>query len=220
MARPRTQVAAIDGKTVRRLADRANGKSPIHVAGAWATANGVALGQVKTDDRSNEITAIQESRKTFEIKGCVVTIEGMGYRKNTARETVKQGADYVSAVMKNRTQLWEDIAGAFEYGEAALERGVFQDREQRTRARRAPTPLGDVRPVCDQTRERLGDWENMNGVAMTESTRWANGATTVHRRRFMAKLVLRKPAPQSRRTNARESSRSKPSVLRSAGVSI
>ena len=180
MARPRTQVAAIDGKTIRRLADRANGKSPIHMAGAWAIANGVALGQVKTDDRSCGITTITESRKTFEIKGCVVTIDCMGYRKNTARETVKQGADYIPAVKKNRPQLWEYIAGAFEYGErtrlATLERGVFQDREQRTRARRAPTPLGDVRPVCDQTRERPGDWENMNGVAMTESTRWANGA--------------------------------------------
>ena len=53
-----------------------------------------------------------------------MTIEGMGYRKNTARETVKQGADYVPAVMKNRTQLWEDIVGAFEYGEATLEHGV------------------------------------------------------------------------------------------------
>ena len=138
VARPRTQVAAIDDKTVRRFEDRANGKSPIHVAGAWATANGVALGQVKTDDRS------------------VVTIEGMDCRKNTAREIVKQGADYVPAVKKNRTQPWEDIVGAFEYGEATLEHGVFQDREQRTRARRAPTPLGDIRPVCGQTRERPG----------------------------------------------------------------
>ena len=52
------QVAAIDGKTVRRSADKAKGKSPIHMVNEWATANGVALGQVKTDDRSNDITAI------------------------------------------------------------------------------------------------------------------------------------------------------------------
>ena len=51
------QVAAIDGKTVRRSADKANGESHIHMAGAWATANVAALEQVKTDDRSNEITA-------------------------------------------------------------------------------------------------------------------------------------------------------------------
>ena len=62
---------AIDGKTVRRSADKANGKSPIHMVSAWATANGVALGQVKTHERSNEITAIPELLKTLEIKGCI-----------------------------------------------------------------------------------------------------------------------------------------------------
>ena len=62
------QVVAIDGKTVRRSADKANGKSPIHMAGAWATANGVALGQVKTDDRSNEITAYPNSSRRLKSK--------------------------------------------------------------------------------------------------------------------------------------------------------
>ena len=79
------QVAAIDGKTVRRSADKANGKSPIHMAGAWATANGAALGKVKTDDHSNETTAIPKLLKTLEIKGCVVTIDAMGRRKKVAR---------------------------------------------------------------------------------------------------------------------------------------
>ena len=71
----------IDGKTVRRSAYKANGESPIHIAGAWATSNGVALGQVKTHDRSNETTTILELLKTLEIKGCIVTIDAMGCRK-------------------------------------------------------------------------------------------------------------------------------------------
>ena len=111
------QVAAIDGKTVRRSADKANGESPIHMAGAWATANVAALEQVKTDDRSNETTAIPKLLKTLEVKGCVVTIDAMGHRKKIARRVVKQGADCVLAVKKNQRQLWDDTAGAFEYGE-------------------------------------------------------------------------------------------------------
>ena len=111
------QVAAIDGKTVRRSADKANGESPIHMVSAWATANGVALGQVKTGYRSNETTAIPKLLKTLEVKGCVVTIDAMGRRKKIARRVVKQGADCVLAVKKNQRQLWDDTAGAFEYGE-------------------------------------------------------------------------------------------------------
>ena len=122
------QVVAIDGKTAGRSADKANGESPIYMAGAWGTANGVTLGQVKTDDHSNEITAIPELLKTLEIKGCVATIDAMDCRKKIARETVKQGADYVSAVNKNQPQLW-DAAAAYEYGErtrfSTMKRDVF-----------------------------------------------------------------------------------------------
>ena len=96
------QVVAIDGKTVRRSADRANVKYPIHMAVAWATANGAALGQVKTDDYSNDTTAIPKLIKTLEIKGGVVTIDAMDRRKKIARQVVKQGANYVLAVKKNR----------------------------------------------------------------------------------------------------------------------
>ena len=152
------QVVAIDGKTVRRSADKAKGESPIHMAGAWATANGVALGQVKTDAHSNEITAIPKLLKMLEIKGCTVTIDAMGYRKKIARQVVKQGADCVLAVKKNQPQLWDDVAGAFEYGErtrfASIEHDVFETVNKghgRVERRRR---LGDVRPVGDRTRER------------------------------------------------------------------
>ena len=132
------QGAAIDGKTVRRSADKANGESPIHMVSAWATANGVELGRVKTHERSNEITAIPKLLKTLEIKGCTVTIDAMGCQKKIARRIVKQGADCVLAVKKNQPQLWDDIAGAFEYGErtrfAPMEHDVFETVKRDTGA--------------------------------------------------------------------------------------
>ena len=186
------QVAAIDCKTVRRSADKANGKSPIHMAGPWATANGVALGQVKADAHSNEITAIPKPIKTLEVKGCVVTIDAMGCRKKIARRIVKQGADCVWAVKKNQPQLWDDIVAAFEYGErtrfATIKHDVFETvnkghgRVERRRCWATSAPS-----VVEHANDR-GEWANMNGVAMIESTRRADGKTSVHRRRFITSL--------------------------------
>ena len=139
------------------------------MAGAWATDNGVALGQVKTDAHSNEITAIPKLLKMLEIKGCVVTIDAMGCHKKIARQVVKQGADYVLAVKKNQPQLWDDIVGAFEYGErtrfSTMEHDVFETVnkghgrfERRCRATSAPSVVGHAND--------RGEWADMNRVAM------------------------------------------------------
>ena len=72
------QVVAIDGKTVRRSYDRRSGKAAIHMVSAWATRNHVVLGQLKTEEKSNEITAIPELLRLLEVSGCLVTIDAMG----------------------------------------------------------------------------------------------------------------------------------------------
>jgi hypothetical protein len=72
------QVVSIDGKTVRRSHDRFIGKSAIHMVSAWASANQLVLGQIKLDERSNEIVAIPELLKVLEVAGCIVTIDAIG----------------------------------------------------------------------------------------------------------------------------------------------
>lgn len=72
------EVVAIDGKTVRRSLDKASGKSAIHRVSAWAQQNSWVLGQVKVDDKSNEITAIPKLLKQLDLTGTVVTIDAMG----------------------------------------------------------------------------------------------------------------------------------------------
>src|SRR6478609_2548609 len=79
------QVIAIDGKTLRRSFDRAEGKSAPHMVHAWAVANHLLLGQVAVDEKSNEITAIPVLRKALEISGAIVTIDAMGCQKDIAR---------------------------------------------------------------------------------------------------------------------------------------
>jgi len=103
------QVIAIDGKTLRRSHDKTNGKSAIHMVSAWASANGMVLGQVKTDEKSNEITAIPELIKTLEIQGCIITIDAMGCQKSISKTIIDKGADYVLALKENQGTLHDNV---------------------------------------------------------------------------------------------------------------
>jgi len=79
------EIVAIDGKTLRRSHDRSNKTAAIHMVSAWACENGLVLGQLKTEEKSNEITAIPKLLKLLELKGCIVTIDAMGCQKEIAK---------------------------------------------------------------------------------------------------------------------------------------
>lgn len=72
------QIVSIDGKTLRRSHDRAKGKEALHLVSARAQANHLLLGQVKTEDKSNEIEAIPRLLEILDLKGCIVTMDAMG----------------------------------------------------------------------------------------------------------------------------------------------
>lgn len=108
------EVVAIDGKCLRRSHDRSSGKAAIHMVSAWASRNRVSIGQVKTDEKSNEITAIPELLRLLELKGCIVTIDAMGCQTKIASAIVDKGADYVLALKDNQGNLSEDVKQHFE----------------------------------------------------------------------------------------------------------
>jgi predicted transposase YbfD/YdcC len=118
------QVVAIDGKTVRRSHDRTIGKEAIHMVNAWAHHNGIALGQVKTEEKSNEITAIPELLEVLDVSGCIVTIDAMGCQKKIAQSIRDQGADYFLRVKDNQEHLHQMIKTWFDYGEKTQFRGM------------------------------------------------------------------------------------------------
>ena len=107
------QVIAIDGKTLRGSFDAASSKAAIHMVSAWATANHIALGQVVTDEKSNEITAIPRLLELLEIKGCLVTIDAMGCQREIAQQIVEREGDYVLAVKGNQPKLHAAIKEFF-----------------------------------------------------------------------------------------------------------
>ena len=100
------EVVAIDGKAVRRSHDGNSCKQAIHLVSPWASANTLTLGQVKTQEKSNEITAIPQLLQLLDLHGCIVTIDAMGCQKDIAQGVVNQGADYVVALKENQGQLY------------------------------------------------------------------------------------------------------------------
>jgi predicted transposase YbfD/YdcC len=104
---------AIDGKTMRRSHDRIRGLGPLHLVSAWASEHGLALGQVATEEKSNEITAIPELIDRIDVKGAIVTIDAMGCQREIAQRIVDAKGDYVFAVKDNQPKLHEAIKDLF-----------------------------------------------------------------------------------------------------------
>ena len=92
------EIVAIDGKTLRRTFDRASNQGPLHLITAFATETGIVLGQKKTEEKSNEITAIPELIRQLDLRGCIITIDAMGCQKEIAKEIRLAEADYVLAL--------------------------------------------------------------------------------------------------------------------------
>ena len=98
-------VFAVDGKTLRRSHDNRNGLGALHSVSLWASEYGLSMGQVSTDEKSNEITAIPELLRLVDIRGAIITIDAMGTQKTIAKQIVTAKADYVLALKGNQGKL-------------------------------------------------------------------------------------------------------------------
>ena len=106
------EIIAIDGKTARRSYDKTI--NPLHMVSAWAAENNLVLGQVKTEEKSNEITAIPKLLDMLDINGCIVTIDAMGCQKDIAKKIIDKKADYVLALKGNQGKIHKEVKEIFE----------------------------------------------------------------------------------------------------------
>ncbi len=118
---------AIDGKTLRRSHDRRAGKAAIHMVSAWASEYGLVLGQVKTEEKSNEITAIPELLNALYVKGCLVTIDAMGCQKAIAKQIIDQEGDYLLALKGNQSKLADEVQAVFSAADGVGYKGYVVD---------------------------------------------------------------------------------------------
>ena len=105
---------AIDGKTLRRAIQNGEEKSALHVITAWASENGLVLGQMKSEGKRNEIRTIPKLLELLKIRGCIVSLDAMGCQTEIAGKITEKGADYVLAVKKNQETLYEQVRTTFE----------------------------------------------------------------------------------------------------------
>lgn len=182
-------VIAIDGKTVRRSHDRRHDRGPLHLVRAWATEAGLALGQVATEVKSNEIVAIPELLGYLELSGAIVTIDAMGCQRGIAEQIVAQGGDYVLAVKANQPGLHEGMMDFFETALANDLRGVAHSYYEQT-----DSGHGRVEVRRCWASEHLdglvhGDlWAGLRSIALVESERHIHGQVSVERRYFISSL--------------------------------
>ena len=183
------EVIAIDGKTLRRSFDRASGKAAIHMVSAWATQANLVLGQVKTDEKSNEITAIPKLLGILAIEGCIVTIDAMGCQKQVAAKTIERGADYILAVKGNQPTLHAEIVAYFDEALEHAFEGVAHDYHESTQRahgrveRRRVWTTDDL----DWFRYRF-DWSGLRSIAMVEAIREVDGKVSTERRYYISSL--------------------------------
>jgi predicted transposase YbfD/YdcC len=105
---------SLDGKTVKASFDRATASSPLHMLSAWCSEQGgLVIGQIKTEQKSNEITAIPDLLHLLAIKGCIVTIDAMGCQTQIAVQIVEQGGDYLLALKNNHKKTYKAVTQHF-----------------------------------------------------------------------------------------------------------
>ncbi len=119
------EVIAIDGKCLRRSYDKRDNKSAIHMVSAWAQGNRMVLGQVKVNEKSNEITALPKLLEMIDIAGAIVTADAMHTQTKTASLIIDKGADYVLALKGNQSTLHDDVVLFFDQLPANYEKNLY-----------------------------------------------------------------------------------------------
>jgi predicted transposase YbfD/YdcC len=182
------QVVAIDGKTLRGSHHHRLGKKAIHMVSAFASDQGITLGQLKTEEKSNEITAIPELLAMLELKGSIVTIDSMGCQTDIAKAIIEKDAHYVLALKGNHGKLHEQVGDFFGIAEQhdyqaldAKPHGTCEKDHGRIESRR-------VVALSSAHLENVDSWTGLKTMIMVESIREIGEKVTKERRFYISSL--------------------------------
>lgn len=194
------EIVALDGKALRRALRADQGVQ--YVVSAWAESNSLVLGQLKVEDKSNEITALPALLRVLELAGCIVTVDAMGCQKKIAKEIIEADADYVLALKGNHEVVHEEVKSFLEdavaerlaprakgvkCSEAAENLAMHETHEKdhgRTETRRYDQSTS-LEWFADRDK-----WEGLRSVGMVESVREVGNNRTVERRFYLSSLSL------------------------------
>lgn len=184
------RIVAIDGKTLRRSYDRRDNKAAIHMISAWAVENRVVLGQLKTEEKSNEITAIPELLKLLDVKGCIVTLDAMGCQKKIARHITDAGGDYVLGLKGNQTKLKDEVERFFDCAERDDYALMESDSHETVEKDHGRVEKRAYRIVAEESFEAKGEWGGLKAVGMVKSERTVEGVTSRETRYYICSRMM------------------------------
>lgn len=181
------EIVSIDGKTLRGSKD--SDRNPIHMVSAWANANQMVLGQLATEEKSNEITAVPALLELLDVSGCIVTADAMSCQKDIVSKITSGKADYVIGLKDNQPNLRKDAEDYFcdalrntrQYPEIQAKKTVEKGHGRiETRRYYLATDI--------EWLEQKDAWENLNGVGAVKSKIESNGIITEDTRYYITSL--------------------------------
>lgn len=157
-----------------------------------ATANHLVLGQVKVDEKSNEITAIPELLRALDISGCIITTDAMGCQKEIASLIVEGGGDYVLALKENHGQLHEDVTLLFDDLVASCFSAYSFDVKQTVNGGHGRLETRQCWTISDpkvvQALRGTKNWEKLRSVVKVQAKRNDGQKETVEDRYYLSSL--------------------------------
>lgn len=174
------QVVPIDGKAIKSATDKINGGNIPYVVSAFLSDLGISIGQVKVDDKSNEITAIPELLDLIDISNCIITIDAIGCQKNILDKIVEKEAHYCVAVKSNQNTLYTEIDEYFKFAlENKIERKNLLSSKQFDKGhgrieRREAYLCSDISFISNKNK-----WKNLAMIGMTRNFREMNGNLSI-----------------------------------------
>lgn len=180
------ETIAIDGKASRGSRDIGNNKKAIYMVSAWAKENELVLGQVKVDEKSNEITAIPKLLELLDISGCTVTIDAMGTQKSIAEDIVNNNANYILGLKGNQGSLHKDVKL---YIDDQIDVAITDSSHQVKGTVDADHGRIEERKFHLFTNlewlDQKNDWKGLSGIGVVESRVERNGKKTSERRFYI-----------------------------------
>ena len=180
------KLVAIDGKTVRHSFDRATGKKALHIVSAWIAENRLTLGQIATEEKSNEITAIPKLLEILDIRGATITVDAMGCQRAIAEKVIEQGADYIMGLKGNQETAHKEVEEYFTDASAKDFKGVphtFHETVDGSDHGRLEVRRVWTSQELDWFAD-LSKWKCLRSIIMVESERTVGSAETSIERRY------------------------------------
>lgn len=156
-------VISIDGKTI--CGAKVNGKSPIHMVSAWSSFNNIVLGQIKVDEKSNEITAIPTLIESLAIEGAVITIDAMGCQSAITELIISRKSNYILALKENQSSLLEQVKDEFTFSKSETTIEDVDYGHGRIETRKCSV-ITDFKHL-----ENYEKWKNLTSIIKIESVR-------------------------------------------------